>query len=51
MKTTSGEVMAKILKRQSPAEVELASFNPEHPGRVVAAKDVDWMARILWASQ
>jgi phage repressor protein C with HTH and peptisase S24 domain len=51
VKTTGGEVMAKILKRQSAAELELASFNPEHSGRVVSIRDVAWMARILWASQ
>ena len=51
VKTTGGEVMAKILKKQSAAELELASFNPEHPGRVVAVRDVAWMARIMWASQ
>lgn len=51
VKTTAGEVMAKILKRQSATDVELASSNPEHAGRVVAARDVAWMARILWASQ
>jgi phage repressor protein C with HTH and peptisase S24 domain len=51
VKTTGGEVMAKILKRQSATELELASFNPEHAGRVVAVRDVAWMARIMWASQ
>ena len=51
VKTAAGEVMAKILKRQSPAEVELASFNPDHAGRALATADIDWMARILWASQ
>ena len=30
VKTTGGEVMAKILKRQSATELELASFNPSH---------------------
>jgi len=51
VKTTGGEVMAKILRRQSATELELASFNPDHAGRVVAARDVAWMARIMWASQ
>jgi phage repressor protein C with HTH and peptisase S24 domain len=51
VRTKSGEVMAKILKRQTLKELELASFNPEHANRVVAMSDVDWMARILWASQ
>jgi phage repressor protein C with HTH and peptisase S24 domain len=51
VKTSDGEVMAKILKRQSTTEMELASFNPTHPDRIVALQDVQWTARILWASQ
>lgn len=51
VKTTGGEVMAKILKRQSSTEVELASFNLEHAARVVPASEIAWMSRILWASQ
>ena len=51
VKTIGGEVMAKILKRQSATELELSSFNPEHPGRVVPVRDLAWMARIMWASQ
>ena len=43
--------MAKILKRQTATQLELASLNPDHPDRVVAAADLDWVARILWASQ
>jgi phage repressor protein C with HTH and peptisase S24 domain len=51
VKTTGGEVMAKILRKQSDGEVELASLNPEHAARVVPAREIAWMARILWASQ
>jgi len=51
VKTTDGEVMAKILKKQSAGEVELASFNPSHPNRTIPEKSVEWVARILWASQ
>jgi phage repressor protein C with HTH and peptisase S24 domain len=51
VKTTGGEVMAKILRKQSDAEMELASLNPEHAARVVPASAIVWMARILWASQ
>jgi len=51
LKTTDGEVMAKILRRQNQAEIELASFNPAHASRTIAAHKVDWMARIMWASQ
>lgn len=51
VKTADGEVMAKVLKRQSATEMELASFNPTHPARVVPVRDIEWVARILWASQ
>ena len=51
VKTTSGEVMAKVLSRRSPREIELLSINPDHPVREVAMKDVEWLARIVWASQ
>jgi phage repressor protein C with HTH and peptisase S24 domain len=48
LRTTDGEVMAKILLRRTAKTVELASFNPAHPNLVFP---VDWMARIVWASQ
>ena len=51
VRTADGEVMAKILKRQTAAELELASLNPEHADRIVPAAEIDWVARILWASQ
>jgi len=51
LRTTDGEVMAKILKRRTAAEMQLASLNPEHQERVVPATAVDWLARIMWASQ
>ena len=51
VKTTAGEVMAKVLKRQNATEMELASFNPSHPTRVLPARDIEWVARIVWASQ
>jgi phage repressor protein C with HTH and peptisase S24 domain len=51
VRTHDGEVMAKILKRRTAKEMELASLNPEHAERVVKLADIDWAARILWASQ
>lgn len=51
VRTRDGEVMAKTLLRQTPTAVELQSLNPEHPDRQLPIADVDWMARILWASQ
>ena len=49
--TTHGGVMAKILLRRTSKAVELASFNPAHPNLVFPIERIDWMARIVWASQ
>ncbi|WP_416065350.1 helix-turn-helix transcriptional regulator [Rhizobium sp. ZK1] len=51
VKTREGEVMAKVLLRQSPRSIELLSLNPEHPNRTIELSDVEWIARIIWASQ
>jgi phage repressor protein C with HTH and peptisase S24 domain len=51
VRTGDGQVMAKVLQKQSARTVELASFNPDHPVKTLDAKNVDWMARIIWASQ
>jgi phage repressor protein C with HTH and peptisase S24 domain len=51
VKTRDGEVMAKELKRNTAKSIELKSLNPEHTDRTLAASEVLWIARILWASQ
>jgi phage repressor protein C with HTH and peptisase S24 domain len=51
VKTSTGEVMAKVLQRRNAAGIELLSINPAHPVRHVAMRDVEWLARIVWASQ
>jgi phage repressor protein C with HTH and peptisase S24 domain len=51
VRTRDGEVMAKVLLRQSAKTIELTSLNPAHPNRTFDMADVDWMARIIWASQ
>lgn len=51
LKTRGGEVMAKILYRQTPRHVELHSLNPEHAPRTFLSHEIDWIGRIIWASQ
>ena len=51
VRTKEGEVMAKELFRQSARKVELASLNKDHPDRSLNIEEIDWMARIVWASQ
>ena len=51
VRTRAGEVMAKELKRRTAKSIELKSLNAQHADRTLAAADVLWIARILWASQ
>jgi phage repressor protein C with HTH and peptisase S24 domain len=51
VRTREGEVMAKQLGRRNDQVVELISLNPAYPARTVQAADIDWIARIVWASQ
>ncbi|MCO5732924.1 helix-turn-helix transcriptional regulator [Rhizobium sp. SSA_523] len=51
VKTREGEVMAKVLVRQSARTIELMSLNPQHPNRSFDTTDIEWVARIIWASQ
>ena len=49
--TRAGEVMVKVLQRQTLNKLELASVNPDFPVRELDVKDVEWIRRIIWASQ
>lgn len=51
VRTRTGEVMAKMLGRRNDQLIELVSLNPDHPPRELPTADVDWIARIVWASQ
>ena len=51
VRTSDGQVMAKIMQRQTAKTLELASFNSDHETKTLDMKNVDWMARIIWASQ
>ncbi|RWG51222.1 MAG: helix-turn-helix transcriptional regulator, partial [Mesorhizobium sp.] len=45
LKTTAGEVMAKVLDRQTAKSVVLVSLNPAHPDRDISMSEVEWVAR------
>lgn len=51
VKTTSGEVMAKVLKRKTAQKIELSSFNAAHADREFPVSEIEWIARIVWAAQ
>ncbi len=51
VKTLAGEVMAKVMSRRTERSVLLMSLNPDHPNREIPASEIEWVARIVWASQ
>ena len=51
VKTREGEVMAKILARQTGRQIELHSLNPAYAPRIFELSEIEWVARIIWASQ
>jgi phage repressor protein C with HTH and peptisase S24 domain len=51
VRTRAGEVTAKTLGRRNEQTIELVALNPAYPARELPAADIDWIARILWASQ
>jgi phage repressor protein C with HTH and peptisase S24 domain len=51
LKTKAGEVMLRELKRRTAKSLELQSLNASAPDRTLAAAEVQWIARIVWASQ
>jgi phage repressor protein C with HTH and peptisase S24 domain len=51
VRTLAGEVMAKQLTRRSARRVELKSLNPEHPDYSFELTEINWIHRIVWASQ
>ncbi len=51
VKTTDGDVMAMELSRHSARKIELTSLNKDHADRSLDVEEIDWIARIVWASQ
>jgi phage repressor protein C with HTH and peptisase S24 domain len=51
VKTRDGEVMVKELKRRSARLIELRSLNPAYEERTLPVREVQWIHRVLWASQ
>ncbi|MBI1186503.1 MAG: helix-turn-helix transcriptional regulator [Alphaproteobacteria bacterium] len=51
VRARSGAVMAKTLARRTDQIIELTSVNPAYPPQLLRADDVEWIARIVWASQ
>jgi phage repressor protein C with HTH and peptisase S24 domain len=51
VKIKTDEITIATLKRRTAKTLDLAPFNASQAARTVAASDVAWVARILWASQ
>jgi len=47
----SGDVVVRILRNAADDRYAFHAPNPDHPDASIAAEDVDWMARVVYASQ
>ncbi len=51
MKTGNGEIMAKQMLRESTRQVEVLPINTSMSSDIIFIRDIQWMNRIVWASQ
>jgi phage repressor protein C with HTH and peptisase S24 domain len=51
VKTVAGNIVVGELKRRTARSLELQSLDSDRDDRTLAASDVAWVARILWATQ
>ena len=51
VKTSDGEMMIGELKRRTARTLELQSLTTGQADRTLAASEVAWIAKIIWASQ
>jgi phage repressor protein C with HTH and peptisase S24 domain len=51
VKTRAGELVVRELKRRTAKTLELQALNSGQADRTLSAGDVEWIARIVWASQ
>ncbi len=51
VRTAGGEVMAKEVQRMTASRVELLSINREHDDRSLEREEIEFIHRIVWASQ
>src|SRR5262245_8081616 len=51
VKTKDGEITVREFKRRTPKVIELRALTQAQKDETLLARDVIWMARIVWASQ
>jgi len=51
VKTRGGEVLVMELLRRTARKIDLQALHPAQQDRSLPIEDVDWMGRIVWASQ
>jgi phage repressor protein C with HTH and peptisase S24 domain len=51
LKTRRGELMVRELRKKSAKSVELKALSSSQADRTLQMNDVDWIARIVWATQ
>ncbi|WP_420391820.1 S24 family peptidase [Acuticoccus sp.] len=51
VRLSNGEVVAKVLKSRRATDYEFHAVNPEHPDAAFPANEIEWIAKIVYATQ
>ncbi len=51
VKTADGPLIVRKLERRTAGNAELQPFDASRPAETLSAKQIAWMARIIWVSQ
>ena len=51
VRTRSGDMLARELKRRTAKSIELAPLDRSGPDQIIPMDEVEWMARVMWARQ
>lgn len=51
LRLAGGSLLAGTLQRRSAQRIEMTPFGPDPEPRTLTIREVDWLARIVWASQ
>jgi phage repressor protein C with HTH and peptisase S24 domain len=51
VRTAKGEILIRLLGRDNANRIELISLNPDRAALSLSPREIEWMHRIVWASQ
>jgi len=51
IRTSDGDILMRYLQRRTANTMELRGFPEDSPNEIFSVSEIEWIARIIWASQ